>query len=345
MNEGNIVRAGSMRRFTIAVAALVGLLATACFQDFDFNADHKADYVVVEDNTWTDLATGRVIYTSDDDQTVEDWPVPGDWDGDGFAEAAVVRPNGDWDTGDALGTFSFPKPAELPGFEAGFSFQRLPVPADYDGDGALDAAWYRESDATWFIQGEAPVQFGSGPTQPPSPWDSRSIADEYDYDFPVPADYDGDGKADLSTFNPRTSDWIVRSSSDGTVSTVTMAGNERLAMPVPADYDGVGHAQRAVYGHNGWFIDGHSGPDLFGANSPTSWGGYPAVADYDGDDRADLSYVDTNSGTWHTKGSAQTFQVDDIQFGHWPVATGYSLRSNFARLTYLGECLTEPHHC
>jgi len=320
-----------MKRATAVLAGVIGLLATACYQDFDFTADHKADYVVVGANgSWRNLGTGAVFLSP----AATDWPVPGDWNGDHFMDAAVVTPNGDWVTGVAA-TFSFPKPPALPGPPDQRSLTSLPVPGDYDGDGTTDAAWYDESNGTWHIRGRAPVVFGTGPSTPGAS----------DYDFPVPADYDGDAITDLSTFNPATQLWKVKESSTGSVTALAMPGNELLPMPVPADYDGVGHAQRAVMGSNGWFIEGHAAPDPFGAWTPTTDSGYPAVADYDGDDRADPSFVEWDGGIWRTKGCDVTFDLGDGYMTKMPLATGRNLRWNIARITYQGFCNTDSGYC
>ena len=319
-----------MRRATWILAGAIAVATSACYQDFDFSGDHKADRIVIDaDGDWVNEATSAVLH----DGEPTDHAVPGDWNGDHFFDVAVVKPNGDWVTATA-GTFSFPAPPVAPFTGGASSVTALPVPGDYDGDGTTDAAWYHEGNGTWHIRGRAPIVFGTGPSTP----------DATDYDFPVPADYDGDGTTDLSTFNPATQVWKVKQSSDGAVTSVAMPGNELLPMPAPADYDGVGHAQRAVFGSNGWFIEGHDQPDLFGAYTPESEGGYPAVADYDGDDRADLSYVEWNGGVWRTKGTDETFTIVD-NWQSWTLASGQNLRWNIARITYQGICNTDPGYC
>jgi hypothetical protein len=41
------------------MAAAIAVVATACYQDFDFGADHKADrYYVDEHDDWWDAPTG-----------------------------------------------------------------------------------------------------------------------------------------------------------------------------------------------------------------------------------------------------------------------------------------------
>ena len=321
-----------MKRTMGILAAAVALAATACNQDYDFTADHKADYVVVEANgTWRNAANDTTLYAGSPD----DWAAPGDWNGDNVWDVAVVRPNGDWVT-QAAGTFSFPKPIVDPG-AGGPRLVALPVPGDYDGDGTTDAAWYDESTGVWHIRGQEPVDFGDG----------QSAPSEADYDFPVPADYDGDGTTDLSVFNPATQVWRVRESATGTVTSVAMPGNEGLPMPVPADYDGVGHAERAVYGPHGWIIEGHASPDPFGTSPSAGAAGYPAVADYDGDDRADLAIVEWDSRIWRTKGSmfVVTLTGGATPMIPMPLTTNPNLRQNMARLTFQGRCNTNPGWC
>lgn len=328
-----------MRKTPLILAAAITVVSAGCYRDFDFGTDSMADYAVASDNgTWTDLTLGKVLRTG----TSTDVAVPEDWDDDGFWDPAVVQPNGDWVTESELGTISYPKPAVQPAYAAHPSLAILAVPADYDGDGDVEPAWYRESDGSWFIQGQTTVQFGNGPSALPG---AGNAITENDYDFPVPADYDGDEKADLSVFNPWTGSWRVRSSIDGTVSTVIMNGSQSMAMAVPGDYDGVGHAQRAVYGPNGWFVEGHASPDLFGAQiEGVSDTGFPAPADYDGNGTTDFSYVDWNTSTWQTKDAPASVFVN-VGGGDLPLPTGVNLEANFSRLNLLGFCSEVPEAC
>ena len=322
-----------MRRSLMLMAVVVALLSSACYQDFDFDADHKADHVTFTTwGEWRNQRTGAILANE------PGWPVPGDWNGDHVFDIALVTDAGDWVTTE-VGTFSFPAPPQLPS-QAGADSIMLPVPADYDGDGRMDAAWYRESDATWFIRGRDPIQFGSGPTGPPEP--GHTVA-ESDYDFPIPADYDGDGRSDLATFTPLDRTWHILQSTTGSTSTIVLPGAEGMFhSPVAADFDGVGHAQPALYGPGGWLIHGHLDPITFGNWDETrDSSSFPAVADYDGDDRADLSYVTMATEEWHTQGVEEVFDTQ----GAWPLATGRNHHWNYGRFVFLGRCVAGYAPC
>jgi hypothetical protein len=144
--------------------------------------------------------------------------------------------------------------------------------------------------------------------------------------------------------------WKVRSSRTGAVSSVTMPGSAYdLSFPAPGDYDGVHHAQRALFNRNGWFVEGHATPILFGNFDASTTIGhgvlYPAVADYDGDGKVDLSYVST-TGVWTTRSSANTAAITTFSIGEADQGPGYdtfpvefptSLLTEIARLTLLSR--------
>ena len=96
---------------------------------------------------------------------------------------ATVRRSSRWSSQEAIGTT---QTGQLQVGEDG----DIPVPHDYDGDGAADIAVFRPSSGMWFVAGQVEVGFGQLG------------------DVPVPADYDGDGRVDIAVYRPSTSTWV-----------------------------------------------------------------------------------------------------------------------------------------
>ena len=119
----------------------------------------------------------------------------GDYDGDGFADATVFRPNqGTWFTlnsGD--GTVSIQ--------QFGLNGD-VPVDGDFDGDGKADLAIFRPSDGGWF------VKRSSNPTS------FITVSFGQNGDKPVADDYDKDGKTDIAVWRPSNGTYFVLRSSD-----------------------------------------------------------------------------------------------------------------------------------
>ncbi len=215
---------------------------------------------------------------------VGDWPILGDFNGDGLNDLCTVRES------------DYVWRVRIPGNNNNITQQfgwrgDIPVPGDYNGDRTTDIAVYRPSDgvreAMWFVHGSAPVRWG---------WIN---------DRPVPADYDGDRKTDIGVFRPsdgRTSAaWFVRLSNGGKIEQPWGWIGD---VPVPADYNGDGIADIAIYRPSTaeWFI---LMSDL--AQTRTVWAfgvlnGTPCPADYDGDKIADAAaYKD---GMWYVRQSS-----------------------------------------
>jgi hypothetical protein len=164
----------------------------------------------------------------------------------------------------------------------------VPVPRDYDGDGNVDAAVYRNG--MWYVLRSSDggvTATGWGLTE----------------DKPVPADYDGDGKADIAVY--RDGMWYVLRSSDGGV-TVRGWGLAQ-DVPVPGDYDGDGKVDIAVYRGGLWLILRSSD----GGATVRGWGGMtediPVPADYDGDGMKDIAVY--RDGGWFILRSADGVPV------------------------------------
>jgi hypothetical protein len=80
----------------------------------------------------------------------------------------------------------------------------IPVLSDYDGDGKVDAAVYRNG--VWHI-----LRSSDGGVMAAG-WGGMA------QDIPVPGDYDGDGKVDIAVY--RVGNWYILRSSDGGQTTV-----------------------------------------------------------------------------------------------------------------------------
>ena len=342
------------RRRRVALVVAVLLVAGACsYVPFDFDGDKRADVAWVEDNEWsTDQPSQRWWRAGEaapfHQLATVDNPgggaylaysgfiaVPGDYDGNGVWEpATVLLPSGTtWDTTGSRGAISFPPPS-LPTTTStcGPRPYVYPVPADYDGDGKTDPAWYRETDATWWIAGQpGPIGFGD-------PWQDCPGGEAFtSYDIAVPGDYDGDKKADLAVFNPQTRHWRVLRSSDGVVDDVVFG--KVGDMPAPADYDGDGKTDRATLGmtDDTWRIAGRA-PLVIASGSGSR---LPAPANYDGTPGAEPAELVLESGSWFIQGQA-TVQIPAVLSGSsepwpWPVATPPALRFSLLRLTFLGR--------
>ena len=150
------------------------------------------------------------------------------------------------------------------------------VPADYDGDGDTDPAYYTSDTGTWYIEGEDPIAFGRRTDDPSAP----AVDGPPFPDIPVPADYDGDGDADLAVYRVETGEFLVQG--QGTIPTGIAYGQ-----PVPADYTPEPGAEAAVMGMygEGWAVEGEPAPRPYPITTTVV---FAVPADYDGDGTAEL---------------------------------------------------------
>lgn len=268
-----------------------------------FHSNGEGDFAVFRpsDGNWYALhilsSTFDVIHWGQ----AGDVPVPGDYDKDGFTDAAVFR-NGNWyirrssDSGATIVQFG------LPGDK--------PVQGDYDGDGFCDIAVYRPSNGVWHLLRS---RFGY-----------TSLAFGLSDDKPSQGDFDGDGLTDVAVFRASSGTWYIQRSILGFYAAQFGANGDR---PVPSDYDGDGKTDIAIYRPSTgvWYtINSQSNTNLivqFGISTDI-----PGPADFDGDGKADLTVFRPSTGVWYslktTNGSALIWAFGSN--GDIPVSASYT---------------------
>ena len=253
----------------------------------DFNNDGKSDI-----GTWstTDLYW-RLDYNLDGviDAAVHfynsrgDLPAPADYDGDGKADVAVLRPLAasyyylDLNR-DGIPDYAWRTPV---------GYNAWPVPGDYDGDGRADPAVFDPGTGNWYVD----TGHGGNTT--------LSVNFGQSGDIPVQADYNRDGRTDFAVFRPSTGQWLIDTNQDG-IADIIITFGQNGDKPVPMDYNGDGIADLAVFrpSTGQWFIDTNQDgiADLvvtFGVNGDT-----PVPNDYNGDGQSDIAVYRPSTGQW-----------------------------------------------
>ena len=306
----------------------------------DFDGDGREDLSILRFPTvnppalaqatyWNSNSTSGVFVANFGDANT-DFPIPGDYDGDGKDDLALYRTAGGAGANTVIFIFRS-SDNTVQAFNFGLTGDR-PVCRDYDGDGITDVAIFRPgatagTQAQWWIRRSTTLSnlvIGFGTTG-----DGVNTGDE-----PIPGDYDGDGKFDLAVYRrgglvPNNS-FIIRRSSDSVV-TYQQFGDFNTDFVLPGDYDGDGKYDLAI-ARTGtlstsplvwWILQSSNGQvrvQTFGRSSDT-----PVQGDYDGDARADIAVYRRGA----TASAASTFWVWN-SFTNAASATNWGLGNDFA---------------
>jgi len=178
-----------------------------------------------------------------------DLPVPADYDGDGRSDLAIYRPMNPTCIGQSGLWY-----VQLSGGgtinECFGEAAAIPVPADYEGRGGADLAYYRP------LSGEFLILTRTGPVGSTQAGPIATIQVGFGGDIAVPADYDGDGRIDPAVFSPN-GEWHPWLSTCQCVYGPVVVGSAGSGdIPLPGDYDADGRADYGVFhpSNGSWYV-------------------------------------------------------------------------------------------
>jgi hypothetical protein len=329
-------------RFGVDTSPHAGWLQGSSFLHLDYDLyagtpNGLMVWALNSNTTYTDMGPlVRRMFTDMNWATVAPFPmpraVPGDFDGDGFADLAVFRPStGTWFIeGRASQQIRFGFPGDIP------------IPADYNKDGITDVAVYRPSASAdgvgvFLVRGQgfrngnpwgipavfasrwttgfgAATETGAGATpaayvvlgdgnarwEPGWPGWGGSVPCNVPLglrgDIPLTADFNGDGADDCAVFRPSTGEWDINSQWQ----TVT---HDQLGepgdIPLAAQFDRDLKADIAVYRPSLglWLLSMTAdGPFSIQFGLPAD---VPVALDRDGDGVAELCLWRPATGMWY----------------------------------------------
>ncbi|MBU0713766.1 MAG: VCBS repeat-containing protein [Verrucomicrobia bacterium] len=273
----------------------------------DYDGDSKSDLVLYDESigNWTVLFSSQ--YFESGAQPIMGGigrrAAPGDYDGDGKTDIAVMSKTGTWWML-LSGSAYLPVSTNFGVICTGTATNASPVPADYDGDGITDLAYYEKASGTWGI-----LYSDSGQAVT-APWGGPGF-------IPAPADFDGDDKADPCLYQESTGKWYILLSSSGYLEVSAIWGGSGY-QAVPADYDNDGRADPCVCNRTTgeWqvLLSGSS----YANSAYFTWGNAayrPLSGDYDGDGLADpMVYADSISD-WSVMLSGDEYKGSSLPFG------------------------------
>jgi CSLREA domain-containing protein len=292
---------------------------------FDPTEPHLArpDTAMVNQMRWSINTSGPGPDLSILFGTLNDFPVPADYDGDGICDIAV------W-TGGVGAQFKVLTSASgfvtTVTYTLGDAMSDPSVVGDYDGDGRADPAVVDRTNGQWTYLGGATHTVSTTVTP----------IGTFGGGFPAPGDYDGDGKYDfmLETrdgVNPTMGHFYLWNNTGivNPVATANFAFGNYRDLVLPGDYDGDGKTDLAlaslIVNPVAWRIRMTNGGTLLG---PFNLGNpaidYTITGDYNGDQKAELTIFHPPATTQFDSLLAPPFTTHQTanfgQAGDYPVA-------------------------
>jgi len=315
-------RFNSRRLLLMFSSLLLGFLATGGVSATnrnpvaDFDGDGKSDISVFRrsDGYWY-ISKSSGGYSFVQWGLDSDTIVPGDYDDDGKTDLAVNRIDACFCVFETANTWYIRRSSDNTFLTRHFGRNGLslvtPMPADYDGDGKTDFAFYDSSDA-----GPSPGSFRVVQSS------TNSVVIRqwgFNTDKTVPADYDGDGKADLAVYR----DDSFFGSTQGGIWFILQSSNKAVRIEyfglatdkvVPGDYDGDGKADIAVWrpsnGYWYWISSLDKSFNTYQFGLPDD---KPVPGDYDEDGKTDVAVFRPSNGVWYLQQTSKGFRAE--QFG------------------------------
>lgn len=317
-----------------------GMTENYLFATGDYDGDGAADRAIVDPSTnrWYVISSKKVA--NDEGISVPGLPwgwhwdimnetsvlAPGDYDGDGVTDRAVVNM-------DSMAWYIISSATGrkgVPGIPWGWKFVEMTVgsmvvPGDYDGDGVSDRAIVVPDSMKWFVISSRTGENGASHI----PWGVR-FAEMTPQSRLIPGDYDGDGTTDAAFVNVTRDDakWYIVSSETGEKGTPDIPWgwswdvmHHYLFEPAVGDYDGDGVTDRAAYsGASGvWYVlSGKTGEQgvpgipwgwkMDGMNNSHNL----LLFDFDGDGVTDRTFVNRATSQWYVLYSSPYSIYGDI---------------------------------
>jgi len=185
------------------------------------------------------------------------------------------------------------------------------VPADYDGDGTLDAGVWKAETGVWSFQQSSDNQIIVVKWRTGSNNRTRLHPS-----IPVPADFDGDRRADVALWNSDSGIWHILFAANGYDQSKSFAVRWGTVgdIPVQADYDGDAKSDLAVFrpSENRWYILKSKTNESQVENFGIAGTDLLLPADYTGDGKADIAVY--RGSTWFVL-SSETGETEPFEFG------------------------------